>query len=106
MLPSLGDVVSRSFEFELQDSFTFTIPKKKKTQTKKNHKKTIAIYRENKILSRGLYNWAYTLFTAQSLIQKKNITQSAKQMAITCPPFSADKPLQKAVTSRFKTKHG
>lgn len=76
MLPSLGDVVSRSFEFELQDSFTFTIPKKKKNPNKKNHKKTIAIYRENKILSRGLYNWAYTLFTAQSLIQKKNISLS------------------------------
>lgn len=54
MLPALGDFVSQ-FSVELQDSFTFPHTKKRKK---------IAIYRENKILSHGLYNWAYTLFTA------------------------------------------
>lgn len=62
----------------------------------KNKTKIITIYRENKFLSHSLYNWAYTLFTARSLIQKKkNITQLQKQISITRLPFSENKPLQK-----------
>lgn len=45
---------------------------------KKKKKKKKSIYRENKVLSHGLYNWAYTLFTAQSLIQKKNVHSVGK----------------------------
>lgn len=89
MLPALGDFVSHSFQMSCETVSASPIPRKRK----------IAIYRENKILSQGLYNWAYTLFTAQSRIQiqngKKKFTRSSKLLAITRLPITADKPHQK-----------
>ena len=93
MLPALGDFVSHSLQMNCETVSASPIPRKRK----------IAIYRENKILSQGLYNWAYTLFTAQSRIQiqngkkwkKKNFTRSSKLLAITRLPITADKPHQK-----------
>lgn len=90
MLPALGDFVSRSLQLNCRIVSPFPIPRKRKNSY---------IHRENKILSHGLYNWAYTLFTVQSLIQikkeKNKFTPLAKLIAITRLPISADKPLQK-----------
>lgn len=71
MLPALGDFVSRSFQLNCR----IVSP----SPLKEKEKEKIAIYRENKILSHGLYNWAYTLFTAQSLIQKKRNSLSQQK---------------------------
>lgn len=68
MLPALGDFVSCSFQLNCRIVSPSPFQEKEK----------IAIYRENKILSHGLYNWAYTLFTAQSLIQNKKIHSVGK----------------------------
>lgn len=45
-------------------------------QKKPKPKQKKAIYRENKIHSHSLYNWAYTLFTAQKQFTKNKTSQN------------------------------
>lgn len=78
------------FSYNSKMSPVTSIPRK--TKTKK------AIYRENKSLSHVLYNWAYTLFTVQSQIQKQNkkkSTKSARLLAIAPSSISTDQLLEK-----------
>lgn len=75
MLPTCGDTVLE---------FNCRITSPSPYQVKEN----IFIYRENKIISQGLYSYDYTLFTAQTLIEKK--TLSCKNISIICLFKSSD----------------
>lgn len=73
-------VVTLSHSFQLNCRITSPSPYQVK--------ETIAIYRENKIISQGLYSYDYTLFTAQTLIEKK--TLSCKNISLICLFKSSD----------------
>lgn len=92
MLPALGDFVSRSFQMSCETVSASPIPRKRK----------IAIYRENTILSQGLYNWAYTLFTAQSRIRIQKGKQN-KNNSLSRPNFSPSLVFQLLPTSVIKS---
>lgn len=62
------------FSFQMNSKMASPFPKPRKSKQKRK-----AIYRENKILSHDLYNWAYTLFTAQKPFTKKKTKKLISQ---------------------------